>query len=78
MEVDVVSFLLVFVFAWYCSDEFFLNEMVSNKLVNMILEVFFPPAQRKHLDNVFQLLKVLPSIFFLLNHIYSWLGIHSL
>ena len=43
-----------------------------------MLEVLFPLAWRKHLKNVFQLLKVLPSIFFLLNHVYSSSGIHSL
>ena len=45
MEVGVVIFLLLFVFAWYYSDKFFFNETISNKLVNVMRFFFHQPGE---------------------------------
>jgi len=44
MEVDGVD-LLFFTLAWYRSDKFLLLKMLSNKFVDISLEIFSPPTR---------------------------------
>jgi hypothetical protein len=79
MEADVLTLLsFFFVSAWYHSEDFFSFDLLCNKLVNVRLEVFFPPMQRCLLKNAFHLLKTLLGLFFLVGHACSALGIHGL
>src|SRR5258708_32476848 len=78
MKVDAVFLLLLFfVFIWHQSHKFFLFENLFDKCVNGKLEIFFPPMQRELRKSTFQLLEVLLSIFFHLNHACSASGIHG-
>jgi hypothetical protein len=77
MELDVVLLLCFFVFAWYHSKNVLVVEMLFNELVGVMLEISFPQKWRLLWKKVFQLLEVLPSLFFPLNHACSVLGIHS-
>ena len=77
VEVDAVLLLFFFVFTWYLSNKYLLIKMLFNKLVNIMLEIPFPQKWRFLRKKVFQLLEVLPSLFFPLNHVCSVSGIHG-
>jgi hypothetical protein len=46
MKADAVKLLLFFIIAWYHSDDILFKETLCNELVNMRLEVLFPPMRR--------------------------------